>query len=256
MSDEYDDADNAGRWSARTDPDEPAYEPGGRRRGERRSSVPGCLAVLVALAVRRRRPLLRRHQGRRRDQGPVRLGRRTTPARAPAGHLRGRRAATPPPTSAATSRTAGVVASVEAFIDAATANPDSRQIQVGFYELKKEMAADDASRSSSNPDNLVKATVTIPEGLRVVDIVAILAEKTDFSKKAFAEGPRQARPARAARLRRRQPRGLPLPGDLRLPAGRDAEGHAHRDGRPLAAGRRRRGPRGRRRARWATPRPS
>lgn len=78
-----------------------------------------------------------------------------------------------------------VVASVDACIDAANANPDAGGIQVGFYPLKKEMSADDAIAVLVDPDNLVKNTVTIPEGLRVVDIVAILADKTDFSAEQY-----------------------------------------------------------------------
>jgi len=74
-----------------------------------------------------------------------------------------------------------VVSSVDACIAAANANPDAGGIQVGFYPLKKEMSADDAIAVLVDPDNLVKNTVTIPEGLRVVDIVAILADKTDFT---------------------------------------------------------------------------
>ena len=35
----------------------------------------------------------------------------------------------------------GVIASVDSFLAAATADPDSSGIQVGFYELKKEMPA-------------------------------------------------------------------------------------------------------------------
>ena len=38
-------------------------------------------------------------------------------------------------------KTQGVVASVDAFTAAAAANPDSTGIQVGFYQLKKEMPA-------------------------------------------------------------------------------------------------------------------
>lgn len=74
----------------------------------------------------------------------------------------------------------GVVKSVQAFLDAAAAEPDSGTIQVGFYAMKKEMAADDAVAVLIDPANQVKNTVTIPEGLRVVDIVDVLAEKTDF----------------------------------------------------------------------------
>jgi UPF0755 protein len=82
-------------------------------------------------------------------------------------------------------KTAGVVASVEAFTDAASSNPDSRSIQVGFYELHKKMAADSALDVLLDPDNLVQNTVTIPEGLRVEDTVALLAKKTGIAVKKF-----------------------------------------------------------------------
>jgi UPF0755 protein len=79
----------------------------------------------------------------------------------------------------------GVVASVDAFIDAASANPDSQSIQAGYYPLQKEMKASDVVEVLVDPDNQVKATVTIPEGLRVEEIVKILAKKTDFKKSDF-----------------------------------------------------------------------
>ena len=78
-----------------------------------------------------------------------------------------------------------VVASVDACIEAATANPGASRIQVGFYPLKKEMAAADAIEILVEPDNLVTNSLTIPEGLRVVDIVALLAENTDFSAEEY-----------------------------------------------------------------------
>ncbi|HET9841958.1 MAG TPA: endolytic transglycosylase MltG [Nocardioides sp.] len=76
----------------------------------------------------------------------------------------------------------GVVASVEAFIHA---SDGKNTIQVGYYQLKKKMAADDAFKVLNNPKNIVKATVTIPEGLRAVDIVAILADRTKYSVADF-----------------------------------------------------------------------
>jgi UPF0755 protein len=82
-------------------------------------------------------------------------------------------------------KTAGVVASVEAFIDAANANPEANSIQAGYFPLKKEMASEDVVEILVDPSNMVKATVTIPEGLRVPDTIAILAEKTDFPKARF-----------------------------------------------------------------------
>lgn len=79
-----------------------------------------------------------------------------------------------------------VVASVDAFTNAANARADEAAgIQVGFYEMKKQMKASDALDILVNPDNLLQASVTIPEGLRVVDIVDILAKKTDFKKAAW-----------------------------------------------------------------------
>jgi UPF0755 protein len=79
----------------------------------------------------------------------------------------------------------GVVASVDACVAAATANPDSSGIQVGFYQLQKEMPAADAIEILADPSNLVTDSVTVPEGLRVVDIVAVLADQTDFPVSAF-----------------------------------------------------------------------
>ena len=78
-----------------------------------------------------------------------------------------------------------VVASVDACISAANANPDSTGIQVGFYDLKKQMKASDAIDVLVDPANIVADKVTIPEGLTVDQIVAILAEKTSYKKAAF-----------------------------------------------------------------------
>lgn len=79
----------------------------------------------------------------------------------------------------------GVTASVDAFLTEANQDASAEGIQVGFYELKKQMPAADALEVLVNPDNLMLAQVTIPEGLRVVDIVDRLVEDTDFPRKAY-----------------------------------------------------------------------
>jgi len=79
----------------------------------------------------------------------------------------------------------GVVASSEAFVDAASENDGATGIQAGAYLLKKEMKASDVVDVLVDPGNLAQSTVTIPEGLRVVDIVERLAKGTDFSQKQF-----------------------------------------------------------------------
>jgi len=78
-------------------------------------------------------------------------------------------------------KAAGVVKSVGAFTDAAAADPRSRSIQVGYYQLKKQMKAADALAVLDDPKNLVQARVTIPEGYRVKDIVKAIAAKTDIT---------------------------------------------------------------------------
>lgn len=77
----------------------------------------------------------------------------------------------------------GVVASAEAFTDAASEEPEATGIQVGFYEMKKEMKAADALAILIDNGNRISNAVTVPEGLRVTAMVDLLAERTDFSKK-------------------------------------------------------------------------
>jgi len=78
-----------------------------------------------------------------------------------------------------------VVASVEAFTEAALDNPDSTGIQVGFYELRRQMPAADALEVLVDPSNLIQSAITIPEGWRVEQIVERLAAETDFSKAQY-----------------------------------------------------------------------
>lgn len=80
---------------------------------------------------------------------------------------------------------AGVVASAEAFTDEASDDPGATGIQVGFYPLKKEMKAADVLDILTDPSQIITTRITIPEGLRVVDIVTLLAKSTDFSKAQF-----------------------------------------------------------------------
>jgi UPF0755 protein len=80
---------------------------------------------------------------------------------------------------------AGVVASVEAFTDAASGDPDAVGIQAGFYALKKEMRAADVLEILTDPAQILTTQVAVPEGLRVVDIVDRLVENTDFKRAQF-----------------------------------------------------------------------
>ncbi len=86
---------------------------------------------------------------------------------------------------------AEVVASVEAFTSAAALDEEgSRGIQVGFYELKRQMAASAVVKILVDPSNIVSKTITVPEGLTVDQIVEILAKGTDFKAKQFTRATR------------------------------------------------------------------
>jgi UPF0755 protein len=157
---------------------------GGRRRGRKRRSLPGCLAVLVALAV------LVGGLYFVATWGIDKIGDQFQSAEDFDGPGRGKVTfeVVSGDNAAAIGRRLkeqGVVASVEAFTTAANGNPDWANLQPGFFALKKEMAADDVVEILVDPANMVKATVTIPEGLTVDDTVAILAKNTDFPAKAF-----------------------------------------------------------------------
>jgi UPF0755 protein len=78
-----------------------------------------------------------------------------------------------------------VVKSVEAFTDAARKDSRSVGIQVGFYELRKQMSASAALAVLVDPANRMRSVVTVPEGFTVDQIVATLAKKTDFSRKQY-----------------------------------------------------------------------
>jgi UPF0755 protein len=75
-----------------------------------------------------------------------------------------------------------VVKSVDAFVEAARKEPLSSSIQVGFYQLKKQMKSSDALAVLVKPDNMIQTTVTVPEGSRASSIVTTIAKKTDFKK--------------------------------------------------------------------------
>ncbi len=80
---------------------------------------------------------------------------------------------------------ADVVASADAFIDEASGDPCAPTIQAGFYPLKKKMKAADALAVMCDPANIDNRDVTIPEGLRVDQVVDVLVESTGLKKAAF-----------------------------------------------------------------------
>jgi UPF0755 protein len=80
-----------------------------------------------------------------------------------------------------------VVKSAKAFVNAAEANPRSKEIQPGFYKLKAKMRADLALDMLLDRANRVVNQVTIPEGLITLEVYAKLSQATNIPVDQFKE---------------------------------------------------------------------
>jgi UPF0755 protein len=76
---------------------------------------------------------------------------------------------------------ADVVASSDAFVNAAQDHPDGLSIQAGDYTLMQQMNSADAVEALLGATAIV-GRVTIPEGFRTEQVVARIAEDTEFTE--------------------------------------------------------------------------
>jgi UPF0755 protein len=81
--------------------------------------------------------------------------------------------------------TDGVVASARALEIAAEKVNNGSGLQPGFYRLHKHMSADAAWALLLKPSSRVQLTVTIPEGLRVSQTLAVLAKHSGIPISAY-----------------------------------------------------------------------
>ncbi|MDF2968234.1 MAG: mltG [Nocardioidaceae bacterium] len=85
---------------------------------------------------------------------------------------------------------AGVVASVEAFTDAAAREPRSLSIQPGLYELREQMAAKAALATLVEGEAMIDTSVTVPEGFTVDETIERLAESSELSRQELERATR------------------------------------------------------------------
>lgn len=93
----------------------------------------------------------------------------------------------------------GVVQSTAAFVEASRDEARATSIQPGFYQLRKQMSAASALALLLDPSSVVKNPLTIPEGKRLSEQLALFSKKSKIPVKEFQ--------AVAA-----DPQGLGLPG--------------------------------------------
>ncbi len=72
----------------------------------------------------------------------------------------------------------GVVASARAFSNAAKANPRGNALEPGYYRVHRHMKASLALALLLNPASRQQTKITIPEGFRVAQIIALLGKET------------------------------------------------------------------------------
>jgi UPF0755 protein len=82
--------------------------------------------------------------------------------------------------------TKNVVKSARAFVEAADANPRSKNIQPGFYKLREQMRARDAVAMLLDLKNKIVTKVTIPEGRSAKATYDILSKATGIPAAEFA----------------------------------------------------------------------
>jgi UPF0755 protein len=82
---------------------------------------------------------------------------------------------------------ADVVKSAEAFVDAAAGEPRAASIQPGTYQLKQQMAAEDALSLLLDPASRISLRAGVPEGLRADQVFQRLSESTGLPVEEFRQ---------------------------------------------------------------------
>jgi UPF0755 protein len=86
----------------------------------------------------------------------------------------------------------GVVASTSAFISAAKNSKNPAGLEPGSFRLHEHMQATLAFALLLNRRSRLQTTVTIPDGLRLTQILSTLAARTPFSASAYASAAKDA----------------------------------------------------------------
>ena len=82
---------------------------------------------------------------------------------------------------------AGVVMTVQAFVDAAEANEDAASIGPGKYTLRRQMSGSSAVILMLDPASRADSRLVLPEGLRLPQTVDIAAESSGLPRSEFEQ---------------------------------------------------------------------
>lgn len=83
--------------------------------------------------------------------------------------------------------TAGVIKSVDAFLNAAEADDRAAAIGPGEYTMRREMSGEAALALMLDPESRADSRLVLPEGLRMAQTISVSAEATGLPKREFRE---------------------------------------------------------------------
>ncbi|UPK76975.1 endolytic transglycosylase MltG [Nocardioidaceae bacterium SCSIO 66511] len=118
----------------------------------------------------------------------------------------------------------GVIASVDAYLEAAAANPEARSIQPGYYKLAHEMSAEAALGRLLDSDFRTQGALVIPEGLRSDQVVDTIVDGTDLEKADVEKALKRTNALGLPGYADGDPEGFFYPGSYDLPEKPSAAG--------------------------------
>ena len=118
---------------------------------------------------------------------------------------------------------ADVVKTASAFADAAAANPKAGSIQPGTYALRKQMSGSAAVSLLLEPGSRTADRVTVREGLRVSEIVALLAKETGQPRADYIAALKNAKALGVPALARGKAEGWLFPASYEFATASTAE---------------------------------
>lgn len=111
----------------------------------------------------------------------------------------------------------GVVASVDAYLDASAANPESSAIQPGYYKMANEMSAEAALGRLLDEDFRTVGSIVIPEGLRSDQVVDAIVDGSDLSEDSVEKALEKPEQLGLPGYAEGDPEGFFYPGSYDLP---------------------------------------
>ncbi|MFC0863902.1 endolytic transglycosylase MltG [Sphaerimonospora cavernae] len=123
-----------------------------------------------------------------------------------------------------TLRRAGVVASTQSFVQVVVARSKEGSLQPGRYRMRRGMAAASALDLLLAPTSRVMRTVTVPEGLRLSEVLATLSAKSDIPLKDFTKAVARPDGLRLPAYARGVVEGFLFPATYEITPGTTAQG--------------------------------